>query len=262
MPSHRRPSPPLPLRSPAILLLGGASSGDHMETPPHVPSPAPSLPPLPSSPFSSPPLLPLLPPLLQWNPSYSSSSSLSALAPPFTLDHASPALHPSLQVPPYTPDPLLFRDFPSSVRLPPPHNEVSESLTSLSDSSPPGDADFSDWCRNAELHPEPRVKALGNTFEPTIYSRSAAPPGTGSSAAAATIVEPFYSPYYPDSQRWNFNGHFGPLSACYKYRTSLLFDGEASPAKRSDELPLTEVTRSAFSYKAPSFLEGNFLSFF
>lgn len=216
-----------------MMFPGGAPPGDHQETPP--------LPPLPS-PCLSPPSLPPQA-LLQPNPFY--SSTLSALAPPFTLDHVSPTPYLAPQLPPHPPDSLLFPDFPTSRLLP--HNDVAESLPSRFGSANPCDPNSG-----------PRVQSLVGTYGPTFYSEFAAPSRTGSAAD----VEPYFVHYYPDSQRWTLDDLYGSSSNYSKLNAALLIkpvDEEAKRVKRTNEMPLTEVTEPPFSCKVPSFQEGNFL---
>ncbi|XP_074586167.1 uncharacterized protein LOC141841870 isoform X2 [Curcuma longa] len=208
-----------------MMFPGGAPPGDHQET-----LPVPLLP----SPSFSPPSLPTRA-QLQPNPSY--SSTLSALAPPFTLDHVSPTPPLAPQLPPHPPDSLLFPDFPTSRLLP--HDDVAESLPSRFGSAAPCDR-----------HP----------YGPTFYSEFAAPSRTDSAAD----VESYYAHYYPDSQRWALDDSFGFSSAYSKLNAALLIkpvDEEAKRVKRTNEVPSTEVTEPPFSYKVPSFQEDSLLAY-
>ncbi|XP_042381573.1 uncharacterized protein LOC121974526 isoform X3 [Zingiber officinale] len=213
-----------------MMFPGGAPPGDHQETLPLPPLPSPSLSP------------PSLTPRALLHPSY--SSTLSALAPPFTLDHVSPTPPLAPQLPPHPPDSLLFPDFPTSRLLP--HNDVAESLPSRFGSATP-------CVPNSGRRV--RVQSLVGTNGPTFYSEFAAPSRTGSAAD----VEPYYAHYYPDSQRWALDDLFGSSSAYSKLNSALLIkpvDEEAKRVKRTNEVPLTEVTEPPFRYKGPSFQEG------
>ncbi|XP_042381572.1 uncharacterized protein LOC121974526 isoform X2 [Zingiber officinale] len=218
-----------------MMFPGGAPPGDHQETLPLPPLPSPSLSP------------PSLTPRALLHPSY--SSTLSALAPPFTLDHVSPTPPLAPQLPPHPPDSLLFPDFPTSRLLP--HNDVAESLPSRFGSATP-------CVPNSGRRV--RVQSLVGTNGPTFYSEFAAPSRTGSAAD----VEPYYAHYYPDSQRWALDDLFGSSSAYSKLNSALLIkpvDEEAKRVKRTNEVPLTEVTEPPFRYKGPSFQEDSLLAY-